>query len=267
MTAVYMKRLEKLEQATIIHFLEELSLSQRSGFEYSVELCEVLLRHLLNGDFDEEFLSDTLIGVNDSERKEIYQLARKYGSLCFFQGNIDFWLDSIEGVSLEDSDLICTKILDHFDFLLGLTRDGGEDTLKLLTSFQMTSMADESSIIDFLRNNFGNDEALKSCLIALSRKDGEYIGLTSEEKAILFRYPGGVLCEFSDDGYKRIPAKVLEERLNQKYFGVDSMERTSLENLGSLYSNDLDSFENAIVDIHYDHYYGTEWKKNLKKQN
>ena len=67
-----LKRLEKIKQATILKFLETVDLDSIMGFYDS------MVDHVFKGDLDQDFLSKTLMGLDDEEKGEIFQLARRY---------------------------------------------------------------------------------------------------------------------------------------------------------------------------------------------
>ena len=207
-----------------------------------------MVEHVFNGDLDQTFPTKTLLGLEDEEKAEIFQLARRYKELCFYSGNPEYWAESIEGAHFSDLDLICMKLFDHYDFLLGLVRDGGEETLKLLKSFQKEPMVVGGSVIDFLRNTFENDDLLRDLLLEMSKENGNYRGLTNQQKEVLLTYPNHVLFEIIDGEDKILPPKETIERLQEAYFGRDVAEFSSFEALGNVLS-DEEEFESAVLDV------------------
>ena len=199
-----LKRLERLKEVNISRYLEVINLDTIMGFYDS------LVNHTFHGDFDEEFLSKSLLGLDSEEKGEIFQLARKYKGLCFYAGSETLWSDSIGGVTLSDVDLVCMRLLDNYDFLLGLAKDGGEKALKQLSTFQ--NMATSGSVIDSLRRTFPDDDLLKDIVIEMSKEDGRYKGLSNRQKEILCSYPFGNLYD-EKDGKRRILSS--EEILNR----------------------------------------------------
>ena len=180
-------RLEKLKQATILNYGEGID------FNNEIELYENMLIHVFNGDFNESFLTDYIDEVDDKE--SVIKLANKYMSLCFYQGSFEYWLDSIEGVSLSDLDIISLKLLDNYDFLLRIANSGGEDALKELLKFQRNDAFEGESVIDHLRNVFDNDNVLEHVIIEMTRKDGAYSSFTDYQKIALCSSPSGIIFD------------------------------------------------------------------------
>ncbi len=230
---IRVKRLEQLKQFILLNYLDIIQ------FDNAKDFYNVLMEKVFQGEFDHSFLSQSLMGVDVEERREIFQLAKKYKSLCFYMGDFSYWADSIGGVYLADLDLVSMKVLDNYDFLLGLAKDGGEHLLELLLSFQDSRMAQEGSVIDFLRNRFVDDDTLRKILFEMSKDDGEYKEFTNSQKRILCTYPNGVLYHVGDDS---IEIHSLDEIKN-------SIEKETLkDDISHLQDS---SFENTILNISY----------------
>ncbi|MBQ6135244.1 MAG: hypothetical protein IJI60_02895 [Bacilli bacterium] len=225
-------RLEKLKQATILHNLKDINLDNSS------DLYEKIMRNFFSGILDEEFLSTSLENVPEEQKREIFTLARKYQDLCFYQGDFAYWKDSIGGIYLSDLDLVCMKVLDHFDFLLDLVKVGGESVLKQLESFQKGAMSQKGSVIDFLRSTFQNDEMLKNILIEMSKEHGPYYIFNNEQKEILCTYPEGIL-------YKKgkIPPQEIAKEICQTMKQEISMKELS-----------RDTFEEIVLSIYWNNH-------------
>ncbi len=241
---IRVQRLERLKQATILNYLDSINLN------HPMELYDTMMKHLLKGDFDFDFLSDSLLGIDEEEKQEIFQLVRRYKNLCFYMGDASYWADSIEGVYLTDLDLVCMKLLDNFDFLLGLARDGGEDALKLLSSFLTGDMSVNGSVVDYLRNSFINDTVLKEVIIEMAKEDGMYKGLSDIQKEVLCTFPEGTLYHIKGDKVQMINSDELVKKIQTSYFGSEIEDFKDLESLSKLLSNE-ESFENVILDIYY----------------
>lgn len=227
---IRVNRLEKLKQETILHYLKDIH------FEDPKDLYQVMMKHVFMGDLDYHFLSRYLEGVEEEEKQRIFALGRKYQSLCFYQGDFHYWMDSIEGVYLNDLDLVSMKVLDHYDFLLGLIKDGGEEVLKQLKAFQKTPMEKNGSIIDFLRNTFIEDDILKKILIEMSKENSSYNIFTEKEKQILCHYPEGNLYRKEKEEIKIMsPSEILNHL--EKYKRKEK---------------DL-SFEESVITSYYDY--------------
>ena len=204
------ERLENLKQATILNYLNEID------FENKKSLYDVMLKHFFAGEIDDAFLSGSLSNLEEKEKEGIFQLARKYQALCFYMGDFSYWADSIGGVYLADYDFVSLKLLDNYDFLLGLIYDGGEQVLKMLMHF-IETMSKEGSVIDFLRSSFVNDEILKEIIIEMAKEDGIYQGFSIEEKETLCRYPEGVLYLEDKDSIEKVSVEEIQNKIQQEF--------------------------------------------------
>ena len=229
---IRVKRLEQLKQFVLLNYLESIQ------FDNAKDFYNVLMEKVFQGEFDHSFLSESLMGVDIEERKEIFQLAKKYKNLCFYLGDFSYWTESIGGVYLADLDLVSMKVLDNYDFLLGLARDGGEHLLELLNTFQDSPMAQEGSVIDFLRNRFGDDDTLRSILLEMSKENGEYKDFSDSQKRILCTYPEGVLYRVGEEEIQVIPVDELKKNI----------ERETIKDSNHLQDQ---SFEDSIINITY----------------
>ena len=196
-SAYSLERLEKLEQKVIVSHLEELSLNRNSQ-KYLVSLYDSMIFYLVNGDLDGSFLSKYLEKLDVSSRKSVFDLARRYSYLVFYDGSSRCWIDSVEGVTCQDLDLICSKLLDNYDFLLRIAKEGGELVLEQLSYFQKSSMSQEGSVLDYLRNTFEDDDVLMKFLIEVSSTNGIYAGLTNLEKIKMCFCLRKMLYEYSE---------------------------------------------------------------------
>ena len=238
------ERLEALKNGMIDRFTINLD------FDNEKKLYDQLLALLLTGDLDEDYLSSSLAGITGQEKEEIMNVARKYVSLLFYDGDIRYWSDSIDGVYLSDYDLVLMKLLDNYDFLLGLVKDAGEDVVKRLVDFEKTDLAGTSSLLDFLRNVFPSDSLLKEVLNNLLREDGPYSGLSDTQKKVLLSLPAGTFYEGQGDEIQKISPEELKHRLFESSFGTDPEEEYSYEQFGRLFSTE-ESFEQAVMQTVY----------------
>lgn len=183
---VKQERLEKLLDATIKNYFEEVNPDD----EFS--LYDAMYEHLLNGDLDNVFIAPKLEDKSYSVREEAFDLARKYGYLCFYNGDYkEYLLESVENT--DDIDLVSMEVLDNYNFLVELALEKGELALKEISKFQAGTMAEETAVVEYLRNTFFNDEALKECLELTSYPDGKFDHIPLEAKESLYRFPQGVL--------------------------------------------------------------------------
>ena len=237
-----LKRLEKIKQNTILKYLEHIDLDTIMGFYDS------MVEHVFNGDLDQEFLTKSLMGLDDEEKGEIFQLARKYKNLCFLMGNPSYWSDSIDGVTLSDVDLVCMKLFDNYDFLLGLAKDGGEKALRELDSFDKKSFS--ASIVDSFRNIFEDDDTLRDIITEMSKEDGQYKGLTVSQKEILCTYPEGVLFDRTNNKTRILSKEEIIKRIQNIYFGTTTDDFNSFESLSKIFTDDGE-FEAMVLDLYY----------------
>ena len=207
---VCVERLENLKQVTILDYLNEID------FDNKKSLYDVMMKHFFEGELDDVFIFSYLSNLEEKEKREIFELARKYQALCFYLGDFSYWADSIGGVYLSDYEFVSQKLLDHYDFLLGLIYDGGEQVLKMLMHFVET-MSKKGSVLDFLRNSFVNDEILKEIIIEMSREDGIYQRFSIEEKEVLCRYPEGVLYLENKDSIEKVSVEEIQNKIQQEF--------------------------------------------------
>ena len=234
------ERLEKLKDVMILNHLAEVDLDNKSNY------YDTLLYKTFNGEFDDSFLSNNLDGLNDTERNEVLSLARKYNYLCFFFFFFENWVDSVEGVTLLDFDLISEKLLDNYDYLIKLALNG-EDVLKFLGKFQNNELFKKGSVIALLRNGFYNDDVLESILIEMSKADGNYKEFNDNQKIILCNYPLGVLYRVVGEDTNIISLEELKKMITIKLIG----EEDSSFDIGSIEDSE---FEEVISSIYTDNY-------------
>ena len=240
MEDIRIKRLENLKDAMILNNLSEANLDNL------LELYDSLLYKTFSGEFDNIFLSNNLDDLDESKKEEVLALSKKYNSLCFYLGEFDNWLDSIEGVTLSDLDLTSVKLLDNYDYLIRLAKNGGEDVLKFLSKFQGSEMFKRGAIIAILRSSFYNDDILESILIEMAKEDGEYKDSSDKQRIVLCNYPEGILYKVDGDNVSMIPGKELRDKVIKGFTGLD--EDYDIKEI------DLSSFEEIIGSIYNDYY-------------
>ena len=246
---IRIERLEKLKQATIVND------GAKINFNNKLELYDSLLDEVFKGNFDDIFLTNKLDNLNSEERAKIFDLARRYKALCFFEGDSVYWLDSVEGVYLSDLDLVTTKILDNYDFLLDLANKGGEDALIELSKFQNTDMYYQKAIIDYLRNTFINDDILINTIISMSGKDDKYKSFTTQQKALLCLDPEGVIYKSDKDSIEMINPNELIKKIKINFLGEDNdnyhienaLKQMNLEDFNELVNPVYESYQSNIA--------------------
>lgn len=238
------KRLETLKDACLMRNLSELNLDN------IYELYDSMLYKTFSGEFNDIFVSDYL---NDSNRDEILTLASKYNSLCFYLGQFDNWIDSPNGATLSNLDLVAELLLKNYAYLIRLAKNGGEDVLKFISKFEGSELFKKGAIIAELLNNFYDEDVLETILIEMSKSDGNYKDFSDKQKLLLCESPEGLLYKVTDDKDVIItPVKELKSLFVKKYLGSDDSDY-DLNNI------DSNSFKEIIESLHLD--YHNEYKK------
>ncbi len=220
------KRLGKLLDATLFRHCETINLID----EFS--LCDAMFKYLTESDVDKFFLCPLLLNVSKQEREEVFKVARKYAYLCFYEGNSDYWEDSVMGYTPGvPAELIAEEILDNYNFIVELAYEKGEEAVAELTNFVSEEMATESSIVDYLRHIFNNDQALKVSLDTTS-KDNMYKDLSSKAKRVLYKHPRGVLYNEYQEVDEKDFMMLSKDQLFNKMFEVSG--DTNILNMNTL---------------------------------
>lgn len=239
-------RLEKLMQATIINYEEKIKSNNNKDEDF--DRYHEMLFHVFNGDFSEIFPSEYIEDSDDKEK--IFKLASKYSSLCFYQGDFNSWLDSVEGVTSFDLDLISLKLLDNYDFLLRIANSGGEDALRELMKFYMCDAFEGHAVIEHLRNVFDNDNVLEHVIIEMTRKDGAYSKFTDQQKIALCSSPRGIIFEKEENKVYHKIAIMDTMSVMKEYILGDEVDKYTEEDFAKILSNmSLDDFEDVMYMI------------------
>ena len=188
MENISIKRLEMLKDAMLFRYLDEIDFNSEKDRITAYE--KLLHKTIIEGEFDNILLSRHLEQLDISERTRILNLSSKYSSLCFYHEDFDNWLDSVEGVTLSEPNLIAEILLNNYDYLIRLTKNGGEKVLKFLNKFPSDSEFRKGSVIALLRpgtiENVAYDDILESTLIELSKEDGKYKDFTDTQYCRIF---------------------------------------------------------------------------------
>ncbi len=203
------KRFEDLKNATLLKYLDNIDLD-----EESMDLCDKIIYYFCNGELDNEFYSSSLFGMSDEERKNILKLVHEYIDLCFYDGNSEYWIDSVEGIPLKDAQFICLKILDNINFLVRIALSGGRNSLEFLRIFSDKEYYSDSSVIEYLRNSFRYDDVLENIILEMSKENSSYSVFDEEQKAVLCSSPQGVLFFEEDEEVKYSNPSLLATRIN-----------------------------------------------------
>lgn len=243
MENIFVKRLFVLKDALIINHLAEINDPR------DIESYELLVEKTFDGEFDDIFVSSNLDGLSTDERKQVFDLSREYAkTLCIYSDLIN----SCEGVTNDDYDLVTARVLDNYDYVIRLARNGGKEVLDFLKKFEGSEFASKGAIIALLRKGFSDDDTLETLLIELSKEDGKYKDFTITQKIMLCEYPEGTLYKRDDNGnVSFIPSSELKSSFLRL---VGENETYPMKNIDSkLFSEALGSI---ILD-----YYGAEYVK------
>lgn len=235
------KRLGVLLDATLLRYCETINLVNITS------VCDAMFNHLVEGDLDREFLSPELAKVNIEARKKAFDIARKYSYLCFYEGNVDYWEDSVDGYNPGlFPELIAKQILDNYNFLVELAYEKGEEAVAELINMKQSDLV-ESSIVDYARGTFTNDQALKAVLADNAKED-----CSTKVKAILYKYPKGVLYnEFDVEDTKDfivIPKAELLVKIAEYALDDNIANMNNLTEIANYLGEDV--FQSVIRDIH-----------------
>ncbi len=251
------KRITKLEEETILRYSEEID------YDDNLSMYDVMIKHFALGDLDDVFLTDVTKNMSKDEAKKLFDLVRQYVSLCFAKGDVDYWVCSLENASAVDYQFIATSIFDNYDYLLELAKDGGEAVLKQLVALRENKDLQDAAVIQYLRDYFIDDRALKVVLMDMTEENSPYDIFSNEQKAILFTYPEGTLYSFGEvDSSKVVKITspyVLGSRLFNdfhQYISSDLIGDISSQNvdevsklLTNFFSDDSFDFEEAAFDL------------------
>jgi len=215
------KRLETIKNAMILEHLTDIDFNSKE--ERSLAYETLLSKTVIEGAFDDIFISDELEGLDKSERQKVLDLSRKYNSLCFYHGDIDYWLDSAEGITLGDEDTTAEILLRNYNYLIRLAKNGGEDVLRFLNKFRSNDDFNKGSVIALLINSFWGDvDSLETILIEMSKEDGKYKDFTDTQKIMMCESPDGLLIRKNEDGsIEFISSSELKKTICNEYSGED----------------------------------------------
>ena len=245
------ERLEILINAMITNYFSEDNFNSEEERELAYE--NLLHKTIVDGEFDDIFLSDSLEGLDSSERQRILDLSRKYRQLCLYHGRFDDWADSVEG-AVSGYYMKAELLLADFDYLIRLAKNGGEDVLKFLDKFRGNQLFAEGSVIGLLINRFWGDlDTLETVLIDLAQEDGKYKDFTETQKIIMCDSPDGLLIRKNDDGsIDFISNMELKKTISNEYVGEDDYP---IKDINS------DDFQKIVRSINCDCLKGTVYKK------
>lgn len=225
------KRLEKLRQATLDKYTEIID------FDQELSLYDVMINHFVKGDFDDVFDSYVLDGMSELDKEKLFTLTREFCGLCFSNGDVDYWLDSLENTPISDCDLIAYSIFNSFEFLMELAKEGGRGVLELLVSLRASEDLRDVALVSYLRNTFVDDRVLSSVLLDMSREDSQYDIFTDEQKGILLNYPEGTLYAYGNDEIRITSPLVLGVQIYNSVNSDDPITEINGDNIADITSS------------------------------
>ena len=180
-------RLLNLQAAVIKKFNDSIKYGEDAIFE-----------HLVTWELNEDYQTEALNGLKAEEKNNLLNLVNQYKDIMFYEGDASCWRKSSEK-HIEDYTMIATDVLDNYDFVIELAKVGGVNALNLLRDMKDCDGYSEYSVVERLRNTFGNDELLQKVLLEMSKDNNLYNIFTTEEKAELLDYPLGTLYFYKDE--------------------------------------------------------------------
>ena len=244
--------LEILKSTVINNYLSDLDLDNE------LDIYDKVVRHFFSGDLDNYYDNKLFDNVSYDSKVDILNTVRKYSYLCFYNKNIDNWLDSADSIPIEDYNLITYQLIDNFDFLIRLYLYGGEDSLKLLDDYSNSNFPDANlSAVEDVKRNFVTDEILFSTVKELSSSNSYYDIFTKNEKNALIRYAEGTIYFYDQDkiiiNNPLALSLELYYRLNGETYDVSNKNDVSIiANLTGFFKNE-DNFYNNVLDMFYDY--------------
>ena len=189
-------RLLNLQAAVIKKFNDSIKYGEDE--DRGIILSNAIFEHLVTGELNEDYQTEALNGLKAEEKNNLLNLVNQYKDIMFYEGDASCWRKSSEK-HIEDYTMIATDVLDNYDFVIELAKVGGVNALNLLRDMKDCDGYSEYSVVERLRNTFGNDELLQKVLLEMSKDNNLYNIFTTEEKAELLDYPLGTLYFYKDE--------------------------------------------------------------------
>lgn len=218
------KRLEDMKQATLLNYLDNID------FDNNISWFNQMIVNFAQGNLNQYFSSSLFEKMSNGEKEKLLGLANEYVTLCFCEGNVLKWTESVENVVSDDYDFICLKIFDNFNFLIDVLKNGGKEVLDLLKEFQGCEEFSKRAVVESLRNAFVTDSVLKSILVKMTQKDSLYNLFTDQQKATLCNYPEGTLYTYDDKDLVKIISPIdLAIEINRRVTKYEEKDQEKLK--------------------------------------
>lgn len=186
--AQQISRLNNLKNEVVMQYSDEIDYDGDRDFI----ITDAIFSHLVKGDLNDFYESPLLEGMDEEERNRTLTAVNKYSYVLFYDQNQDSWYDSID-MALVDYDTIALKLLNYYDFLIRIYKNGGEKVLKELAKYVDYDSFMDTSVVDYLIGSFISDEVLEKVIIDMSLEDGPYKDFDTDKRACLLMYPEGTL--------------------------------------------------------------------------
>lgn len=210
--AQQISRLNNLKNEVVMQYSDEIDYDGDRDFI----ITDALFCHLIRGDLNDFYESPLLDGMDEDERNKTLSSVNKYSYVLFYDQNQENWYDSID-MPLVDYDTIALKLLNYYDLLIHIYKNGGERALKELAKYVDYDAFGDTSVVDFLIGTFINDEVLEKVIIDMSLEDGPYKDFDTDKRACLLMYPGGTLYRKDEnDNVSFINPVELMNMINQR---------------------------------------------------
>lgn len=242
------ENINNLKQDVILKYTQEIDYNDKDSF------YEVLLRHLLNGDLNDSYENDLLIGIDKNERDTVINKTNKHRDLLLINGDISSYDESVDIYNVDDKDFVLRLVMDNYESLMNLVYYG-EDIID-----EMDKIKDDYnykfSVIETLRNSFGSDKLLMKCMSRFIRENKLYNTFSEKQRVVIYNYPLGIM--FEEDKINSLLDIIVKiyNYAKKENISVDDLSNNVnlFEEVNNYIKNLGDKFEDIVMAIR-DNYY------------
>ena len=191
----YSTQLDDFEDSVILNNLSDIDLDSDYG------LYDAIVKSFVNGDFDTIYNSSAFNNLSNEEKSNLLKIGRRYINLCFGKGGYSNWIEYASNNFNGDCRLCVINILKNFDNMLTILKYGGEDPLRMISSFVDESVLEEGSMFDRLNVYFPDDNILIKSMIELGSPTNNFSRYPNKYKKLLCENADGVLYLKENDTY------------------------------------------------------------------
>lgn len=191
----YSIQLDDFENSIVLNKLSDIDLDSTYG------LYDAIIKSFVNGDFDTIYNSRAFTDLTVEEKSDLLKVGRQYINLCFGKGGYSNWTEYASNNFNGDSRLCVINILKNYDNLLTILRYGGEDSLRMISSFVDESILEDGSMFDRLNVYFPNDTILIQSMIEMGQPTNNFSRYPNKYKKLLCENADGVLYLKEKDTY------------------------------------------------------------------